>query len=106
VTGALGPAARTDGPAAAAGRAAKAWALATPVSLALRTLAAGHPPERAFVAVSAGVTLLFLAAWRAGLAGAAPTDAAKGGGGAASRGNRRGSPLDFLQFLTSMTNRW
>jgi len=104
-TGALAAPARADAPAAAAGRAAKAWAVATPVSLALRALATGHPPEKAFIAVSAGVTLVMLVAWRAGLAAAAPTAAAREAGGAA-RGNRRGGPLEFFQLLTSLTKRW
>jgi len=107
-TGALGPGARADRTAAAAGRAARAWAVATPVSLTLRALATGHRPEGAFIAVAAGVTLALLAGWRAGLAAAAPTRAAGGGGsgGAAGRGNRKGSPLEFFQLLTSLTKRW
>ena len=82
----------------------KAWVVALPVSLALRAFATGHPPEKAFILVTAGVTLSLLVGWRAGLAAVAPTDAAKGGGG--SRGNRKGSPLEFFQLLTSLTKRW
>ena len=106
VTGAWAPPARLDGPAAAAGRAVKAWALATPLSLALRSLAVGHPPEKAFIAVTAGVTLVFLVSWRAGLAAAAPTDGAREAKAGKGRGNRKGGVFEFFQLLRSLTTRW
>ncbi|KAG2495095.1 hypothetical protein HYH03_006706 [Edaphochlamys debaryana] len=95
--------ARKKGVGAAAGTAAKCWAVAAPVGIALRSIARGYMPATSFILVSAGVTAVLLVGWRSALAAATPAaepDSVK------ARKNKQGNPLEFIQLLMSLTKRW
>jgi len=85
----------------AARTAAKAWILAVPASLVLRSIQRGYIPDKSFVIVSFIATGVLLIGWRSALAAAT-----KKSGHGQERQNKRGNPLEFLQLLASLTKRW
>ncbi|DBA92655.1 TPA: hypothetical protein ACH3X1_002868 [Trebouxia sp. C0004] len=85
----------------AARTASKAWILAVPASLVLRSIQRGYMPDKSFVIVSFIATGVLLIGWRSALAAATE----KSGQGQ-ERQNKRGNPLEFLQLLASLTKRW
>ena len=68
--GAYGRDAQDGRPVPAALAAAKTWAVATPVSLALRGLLKGYVPPTPFIVVSFVATGTLMIGWRMGLAAA------------------------------------
>lgn len=85
----------------AANTAARAWILAVPVALVLRSIQRGYIPDKSFVIVSFIATGVLLIGWRSALAAA--TQKSNQG---QERQNKRGNPLEFLQLLASLTKRW
>ncbi|KAL3148581.1 hypothetical protein ABBQ38_014012 [Trebouxia sp. C0009 RCD-2024] len=85
----------------AASTAAKAWALAVPVALILRSIQRGYIPDKSFVIVSFLATGVLLIGWRSALAVATQKS-----GQQQSSQNRQGNPLEFLHLLASLTKRW
>ncbi|KAK9838317.1 hypothetical protein WJX81_004248 [Elliptochloris bilobata] len=89
--------------------AAKCWAVGVPAGIAVRSLARGYAPDKAFVIVTLVVTGVLLVGWRAGLAAITaqaahedrtPTEQLQ------RRRDKRGNPLEFFRLLTSLTKRW
>jgi hypothetical protein len=112
--GGYGRAAQGGDAGAAALAAAKAWAVAAPAGLLVRTLSKGYLPDKAFVIVSLAATAVLLVGWRTALAAAAPgapaaaEAAAAGQAGQAPprRRNKQGNPLEFVGLLLSLVKRW
>lgn len=106
--GGYGKAAQGGNTAAAAGAAAKSWALGIPAGVLLRSATRGYFPEPSFVAVSMVATGVFLIGWRSGLAAATPVqeepqtrqDQLK------SRQDRQGGPFEMIKMVLSMVKRW
>jgi hypothetical protein len=99
--GGYGRAAQRGGVGAAAAAAAKAWVVAAPAGLLVRTLSKGYLPDSAFVIVTLVATGVLLVGWRAAAAAAAAGAAAP-----AQRRNKRGNPLEFVGLLLSLVKRW
>lgn len=93
---------------AAAGAAAKAWALGIPAGLLLRSLSRGYLPDTSFIVVSLVVNGALLVGWRAALAAAteeaaAPTTPQEQ---LKARKDRKGGVFEMFSMLTSLTKRW
>jgi len=84
----------------ALGAAAKSWALATPLAIAVRSLSKGYIPDKAFIIVSFAATAVLLLGWRAAATKMVPD------GGAKQRANKKGNPLEFIGLLFSLVKRW
>jgi len=80
----------------------KTWGAALPTALALRTVARGALPPTPFVIASAVTTLLFTVGWRYAYArSAAPLEFKRTPGA-----NRQGGPIEFLDLLFGLIQRW
>ncbi|KAL6777238.1 CGLD9 [Auxenochlorella protothecoides x Auxenochlorella symbiontica] len=87
----------------------KTWAVGVPLGIGLHSLAKGHVPALSFVLVSLASTGAFLASWRAvynALAGPMEAPARTPGEELRRRKDRKGGPLEFMQLLASLTQRW
>lgn len=93
---------------AAAGVAAKSWALGIPAGLLVRTATRGYIPDPAFIAVSMAANGVLLVGWRAALAAATP-EAAEPTTRAEqlkARTNRKGNPFEMFTMIFSLVKRW
>ncbi|KAJ9508160.1 hypothetical protein QJQ45_021575 [Haematococcus lacustris] len=105
--GGFGPEAQGSKVPAATLVAAKCWAVATPLGLALRGLSKGYVPPTPFIIVSFVATAVLLLGWRAAAAATTKEDPSQSPVvSAASRKNKQGNPLEFLSLLKSLTTRW
>eukprot|EP01023_Acetabularia_acetabulum_P068768 TRINITY_DN980_c0_g1_i2.p1 TRINITY_DN980_c0_g1~~TRINITY_DN980_c0_g1_i2.p1 ORF type:complete len:217 (-),score=30.36 TRINITY_DN980_c0_g1_i2:373-1023(-) len=78
--------------------AAKAWAIAIPVGLLLRSAQRGYVPPVPFIIVSFVANGILLLSWRVTYANLIQPDTKKS--------NKRGNPLEFMSLLTSLVKRW
>lgn len=100
LTDAFGDDARSKEVGTAAGAAAKAWIIAMPVALLIRSLFKGELPPQPFVIVSMVATGVLLIGWRSAAAAFLPSTTQMGGA------NRKGGPLEFLKLLSGLITRW
>eukprot|EP00963_Diacronema_lutheri_P012863 scaffold2044_cov305-Pavlova_lutheri.AAC.13 len=91
---------------AAAGVAAKTWAVATPVGLVLRAIAKGRVPPKPFVVVSMVATAVLLVGTRVALAWAAEQEPQSRREVIKSRKNRKANPLEIFTLIGGLTKRW
>lgn len=106
--GGYGKAAQGGSAGAAAGAAAKCWALGIPTGLLLRTASRGYIPDPAFIAVSLAANGVLLVGWRTVLAAVTP-EAAEPQSRAEqlkARTNRKGNPFEMFTMIFSLVKRW
>ncbi|KAK3241527.1 hypothetical protein CYMTET_48713 [Cymbomonas tetramitiformis] len=101
LTDAFGDDARSKEVGTAAGAAAKAWIVAVPVSLLIRSVFKGELPPQPFVIVSMVATGVLLIGWRSAAAALLPSTTQTTGGA-----DRKGGPLEFLKLLSGLITRW
>ncbi|KAL4434131.1 hypothetical protein ABPG75_000572 [Micractinium tetrahymenae] len=106
--GGYGTAAQGGSAGAAAGVAAKSWALGIPAGLLVRAATRGYFPAPSFIAVSMAATGVLLVGWRTALAAATP-EAAEPQTRAEqlkARTNRKGNPFEMFTMIFSLVKRW
>lgn len=106
--GGYGKAAQGGNAGAAAGAAAKSWALGIPAGLLVRTATRGYLPDPSFIAVSMAANGVLLVGWRTILAAATP-EAAEPQTRAEqlkARTNRKGNPFEMFTMIFSLVKRW
>lgn len=90
--------------------ATKAWIVAVPLGIAVRSLLKGYMPETSFIIVSMVATGVLMVGWRSALAyatlGSAGGDIAGGNSSNNSSKNRRGNPFELIGLLISLVKRW
>ena len=106
--GGYGKAAQGGDAGAAAGAAAKAWAVGIPVGLLLRSASRGYFPDPSFIGVAMAANGVLLLGWRTALAAATPQATAPQGRGEQlrARKSRKGNPFEMFQMVFSMVKRW
>eukprot|EP00210_Caulerpa_lentillifera_P009241 g8808.t1 len=86
----------------AASCASKCWLLSTPLGLGIRGLVKGYVPPITFAAITSVVTFVTLVGWRSAYAFIIPTSEIA----ATSAKTKKGTPLEFFSFLSSIVRRW
>lgn len=108
LVGGYGKEAQGGSAGAAAGAAAKTWALGIPAGLLIRSAVRGYFPDPAFIGVTMAVNGVLLIGWRTALAAATPEAAAPTGRAeqVKARSNRKGNPFEMFSMVFSMVKRW
>ena len=86
----------------ALGAAAKSWALAIPLGIAVRSVMREYVPDKSFVIVSFVATAVLLLGWRAAAAALTQEEDPS----QASKKNKAGNPFEFFTLLASLVKRW
>ncbi|BBN05940.1 hypothetical protein MPTK1_3g17190 [Marchantia polymorpha subsp. ruderalis] len=83
--------------------AVKSWAVGIPLSLVIRGLMTGHAPATPFILVSLASTFVLQVGWRTVFTALFPNDEKTF---LKKKGDRKGSPFEFFELLTSLVRRW